>query len=181
MLHALANHVFPPPSLYVMMPSISKRRWRRRRQSISADLVSVEFLHATTFWRGKSLVEEPRELLYQGKAPGLMFWVSYVVERGGEDSAFAEVSTVVTYVSWSGRAYFFFVRPVHRLLLPWYWRHAFRRRDSSRRAPPIALLVQTNREPNLALGVLHARAKGVADHLTPGVRLTALGSWERNQ
>lgn len=64
------------------------------------------------------------------------FRVSYSGERISETEAFVEMSAVVTYETTSGRVYFALVRPFHRLLVPWYWRHVVRRAESDRPFDP---------------------------------------------
>lgn len=52
----------------------------------------------------------------EGGAPGLRFLVSYHLERGSPSHV--TFSTAVFYESAVGRVYFFFVRPVHRRIVP---------------------------------------------------------------
>lgn len=97
------------------------------RASVPAQFVGEELVEDVSFQRGRLVASGPLERVYRGGAPGLVFHVSYVAERTSDDTAFVEMSTVVTYESALGRAYFALVRPVHRLLVPWYWRHVVRR------------------------------------------------------
>ena len=58
-----------------------------------------------------------RELVYTGRAPGLVYHVSFLLDRP-EDPTTVTVSTVVHYESKVGAIYFFIVRPVHRAGIP---------------------------------------------------------------
>ncbi len=58
-----------------------------------------------------------RERVYRGRAPGLVFHFSILLDRTTEPTSIT-VSTVVHYTSWVGRIYFAFVRPVHRAGVP---------------------------------------------------------------
>ncbi len=58
-----------------------------------------------------------RERVSRGRAPGLVFHFSILLERTTEPASIT-VSTVVHYESWVGRVYFAFVRPIHRAGVP---------------------------------------------------------------
>ena len=73
-------------------------------------------LDALSFGGGPPVVRTDREALWEGRAPGLRFIVSYHLETDGP--RFVTLSTAVFYESTVGRLYFFFVRPVHRRGVP---------------------------------------------------------------
>jgi len=59
-----------------------------------------------------------KEVCFEGEAPGLIYRVSYILERDGEDSALT-VSTTVHYRQPRGEWYFFFAMPIHKMVVPY--------------------------------------------------------------
>ena len=84
------------------------------------------FLDAIAFQRGKLVSKASGEVVYEGPAPGLVFYVSYDLRKAGPNETAVRMTTIVHYTSRKGRMYFFFVRPVHRLLAPWGVRYFVR-------------------------------------------------------
>ncbi|MEW6366972.1 MAG: DUF2867 domain-containing protein [Acidobacteriota bacterium] len=98
--------------------------WDSYRMLVAGvDPADSAFLDAIAFQRGDLVAERPGERVYRGPAPGLVFYVSYACSAAGQGMAAVQMSTVVRTNSRKGRVYFFFVRPVHRLLMPWALRH----------------------------------------------------------
>ncbi len=82
----------------------------------------IDAVIEAAFQRGELLEMTGSEVLFRGRAPGLVFYVSYRLVATADDSSAVEMATVVHYEHWTGRLYFFFVRPVHRFGLPWMLR-----------------------------------------------------------
>ncbi len=81
----------------------------------------IDAVMDAAFQRGSLIEKNEQEVLYRGGAPGLVFHVTYRI--AGEAAAPSlEMATVVHYRHWMGRFYFFFVRPVHRLGVPWMFK-----------------------------------------------------------
>lgn len=73
-------------------------------------------LDAATFTMGREVARTESEIVWEGGAPGLRFLASYYLEE--DAPRHFTLSTVVFYESWLGHVYFFFVKPVHRRLVP---------------------------------------------------------------
>ena len=84
----------------------------------------VASLDALAFQKGELVERNAHEVVYRGNAPGLRFWVRYAVDPGGPS---VEMSTVVQYLDSKGRLYFAFVRPIHRIGVPWMFRRQVNR------------------------------------------------------
>ena len=69
------------------------------------------------FEKGTLLARDQTELVYRGSAPGLVFHISYRLDRA-VDPIYLHVATVVHYTSWQGALYFLFVEPIHRRGVP---------------------------------------------------------------
>ncbi len=78
---------------------------------------SLEELLAAAFQKGELLARNEQEALYTDVAPGLRFYVSYSLIREAGRTHVC-MSTSVQYLHARGRVYFAFVRPLHRLLVP---------------------------------------------------------------
>mgnify|MGYP007067076042 FL=1 len=75
---------------------------------------TLEELAAAAFRKGQEVGRTEREIVFRRTAPGVVYYISYLLEA--EKSLV--VTTVVHAVAPRGRRYFFFVRPVHRVLTP---------------------------------------------------------------
>lgn len=95
--------------------------------------VTIADVERAAIQKGHLLATSDSEVVYTDHAPGLTFHVAYaLLESDGRREL--EFTTAVHYSSRVGRIYFFFVRPVHRLSLPWLTRWTARRATSAR--PP---------------------------------------------
>ena len=65
---------------------------------------------------GQEVIRTGREVVWEARAPGLRFLVSY--HLGTDRPRHITVSTAVFYESMVGPFYFFFVRPVHQRGVP---------------------------------------------------------------
>lgn len=79
-----------------------------------ADIADIERL---AFQKGTLTGESGTELVYRAGAPGLVFHISYLLDRPIEPTSI-QVSTVVHYESRWGAIYFAFVRPIHKAGVP---------------------------------------------------------------
>jgi len=77
----------------------------------------IEQVSERAFRKGKQTFRNESEVVYQGTSPGLTYQVSYQLDRGTAPHTIM-VTTTVHYHNRLGRAYWFFVRPVHRMLTP---------------------------------------------------------------
>ena len=68
------------------------------------------------FGLGREIARTEQEVVWEGAAPGLRYLASFHLSTGSPPEL--TLSTVVFYESAIGRAYFFFVRPVHRRGVP---------------------------------------------------------------
>ncbi len=75
-----------------------------------------ESLMVASFGKARQVAKTGREVVTEGSAPGLRFLVSYHSHLGSPPQV--TFSTAVFYESIVGRVYFFFVRPVHRRIVP---------------------------------------------------------------
>lgn len=85
----------------------------------SLDFPSVDVLEAVAFEQGDGIVgQSPTEIVYRGRAPGLLYHVSYLLNDRAEQR-WVTVSTAVHYETTVGKLYFAGVRLVHWGLTPW--------------------------------------------------------------
>lgn len=73
-------------------------------------------LHVVSFGEVREVAKTGQEIVVEGSAPGLRFLVSYHSVPGNPPHA--TFSTAVFYKSIIGRIYFFFVKPIHRRMVP---------------------------------------------------------------
>lgn len=95
-----------------------------RTRVAPGEFPDVASLDAIAFQKGELVERNAREVVYRGNAPGLRFWVRYAVDP---DAPSVEMSTVVQYLDSKGRLYFAFVRPIHRIGVPWMFRRQVNR------------------------------------------------------
>jgi hypothetical protein len=100
----------------------------------SKGVFSIEEVETAAVQRGRLAAMTSRGVVYTDRAPGLIFHVAYCLS-GAPGSQVLEMTTVVHFTTWVGRFYFFFVRPIHRVGLPWLVRLTARRLASSQRSP----------------------------------------------
>lgn len=72
---------------------------------------------AAAFQKGHEVGRSATEVVYQDRAPGLVFDVAYQLTLESEQSVLT-MTTAVRYTSGTGRVYFAMVRPIHRRLVP---------------------------------------------------------------
>ncbi len=72
---------------------------------------------AVAFQEGRQVDRNTTEVVYEDRAPGLIFYVAYQLTSEGGQSILT-MTTVVRYTSSAGRAYFAVVRPVHQRGMP---------------------------------------------------------------
>ena len=77
----------------------------------------IEQVSQRAFRKGKEIFRNDSEVVYQGTAPGLTYQISYQLDRGTSPHTIM-VTTTVRYRNRLGHAYWFFVRPGHRMLTP---------------------------------------------------------------
>jgi len=77
----------------------------------------IEQVSNRAFRKGKEIFRNESEIVYQGTSPGLTWQASYQLDRGTSPHTIM-VTTTVRYRNNLGRAYWFFVKPVHRMLTP---------------------------------------------------------------
>ncbi len=88
------------------------------RLSVSGDeLRDLDDVIAAAFQKGREVARSETEVVYQDRAPGLVFDVSYQLAPDGRRSALT-MTTVVRYTSRVGRIYFALIRPIHRRGVP---------------------------------------------------------------
>jgi hypothetical protein len=69
------------------------------------------------FQKGLEVHRDENEVVYQGKAPGLVFHVSYILDRTTNPQTLTFVTTVSPH-SRLGLVYWTVVRPLHRMIVP---------------------------------------------------------------
>ncbi|MDR2945782.1 MAG: DUF2867 domain-containing protein [Candidatus Adiutrix sp.] len=77
--------------------------------------------------------KSPAETVLLGKDRHLDFYLSIQTGQGGDGQQWTTAATLVRYHNAAGRRYFFFVRPVHRLIVPMMMKRAIRALEG---APP---------------------------------------------
>ncbi|MCP3979681.1 MAG: DUF2867 domain-containing protein [bacterium] len=77
----------------------------------------VEAFYRASPERPPIVERSEEEILARGSAPGLDYWVSYLLQDGSR-GRYAILSTRVEYRAAVGRLYFTAVRPVHRRIVP---------------------------------------------------------------
>ena len=88
------------------------------RLSVSGDeLRDLDDVIASAFQKGREVARNESEVVYQDRAPGLVFDVSYQLVPDGERPALT-MTTAVRYTSRVGRVYFALIRPIHRSGVP---------------------------------------------------------------
>lgn len=87
----------------------------------------VRSLDAISFQKGELVTRTAQDVVYRDFAPGLIFYVGYSSRRADGHMASLEMSTVVHTLNWKGSVNFAFVRPIHRLGVPWVFRYLVRR------------------------------------------------------
>lgn len=80
--------------------------------------ITIEDIEEAAIQKGRLLARTDSEVVFTDQAPGLTFQVAYALSES-VDILILEFTTAVHYTTWVGRVYFLFVRPVHRLGLPW--------------------------------------------------------------
>lgn len=77
----------------------------------------IDEVSSRAFRKGKEIFRNESEVVYQGTNPGLTWQVSYQLDRGTVPQTLM-VTTTVRYHNRLGKVYWFFARPVHRMLTP---------------------------------------------------------------
>ncbi len=80
--------------------------------------VTIKEIEDAAIQKGQEVATTTNEVVFTDRAPGLTFHVAYALSQSNGRQAL-ELTTAVHFTSRIGRLYFFFVRPVHRLGLPW--------------------------------------------------------------
>jgi hypothetical protein len=65
-----------------------------------------------------AIYRSDKEVCFEGVAPGLTYRTSYILEYDADPPALT-VSTTVHYVKTKGEIYFFFVMPIHKMIVPY--------------------------------------------------------------
>lgn len=97
-----------------------------RAESSSRCILRIDSVEAVAPQKGELVACSKREVVYRGLAPGLVFYISYTLFDADGTSGL-ELATIVHIKTWKGRLYFFFVRPIHRIGLPWLTHYTLRR------------------------------------------------------
>jgi len=90
-----------------------------------------EALDRSAFLRCTIAGATDEEIVYTGESPGLVYYLSYLRGHAGSSRNLI-VSTVVRYENWKGRLYFAFVRPLHRVLVPFMVSAMVRRAEAEK-------------------------------------------------
>lgn len=78
---------------------------------------TIEQVTSRAFRKGREIFRNDSEVVYAGTAPGLNYQISYQLDRGTSPHTIM-VTTTVKYQNAMGRAWWFFVKPGHRMLTP---------------------------------------------------------------
>lgn len=78
---------------------------------------TIDDVIANAFQKGREIHRSDEEVVYEGDAPGLHFYVSYLLDRTATPPTLT-MATRVRYLNRTGRWYFIVVRQVHRRLTP---------------------------------------------------------------
>ena len=78
---------------------------------------TIEEVAENAFHKGQEAHRDDHEVAYRGKAPGLDYHISYILDLGARPRTLT-VATTVNFRGWVGRAYWFVTRPIHRMLVP---------------------------------------------------------------
>lgn len=62
--------------------------------------------------------ETPKEAIMQKDDKHLLFYVDVYIEPIAENKQRIEITTIVKYHNWLGKAYFFCIKPFHRVIVP---------------------------------------------------------------
>ena len=79
--------------------------------------VALDSIERFVFQGGTEVARTPNELVFEGRAPGLRFLISYYLTDPGPAQTLT-VSTLVEYESWLGALYFAPVEQVHKRGVP---------------------------------------------------------------
>ena len=82
-----------------------------------APAVTLDSIERFVFQRGTEVARTPNEVVFEGRAPGLRFLISYYLTDPGPAQTLT-VSTLVEYESWLGALYFTPVKQVHMRGVP---------------------------------------------------------------
>ena len=99
-----------------------------RATSSSHCILRIDSVDAVAPQKGELVARSQREVVYRGRAPGLVFYISYALFDADGTSGL-ELGTIVHIKRWKGRLYFFCVRPIHRLGLSWLTHYTLRRAE----------------------------------------------------
>ena len=78
---------------------------------------TIDQVAESAFHKGQEAHRDDHEVAYSGKAPGLDYHISYILDLGARPRTLT-VATTVHFHGWIGRAYWFVARPIHRMFVP---------------------------------------------------------------